>query len=65
MDPSCLRSNPHSRQGALHGLKTKEVRTCARAHSLTLTMRSCSGWNTCPTLPMGCGSVTEVGKWPL
>lgn len=25
----------------------------ARAHSRTDTMRSCSGWNTCPTLPMG------------
>ena len=38
--------------------------TWARAHSRTETMRSCSGWNTWPTLPMGWGSVVEVGKWP-
>ena len=36
----------------------------ALAHSLTETMRSCSGWKTWPTLPMGCGSVVDVGKWP-
>lgn len=27
-------------------------------------MRSCSGWKHMPTLPMGCGSVTDVGKLP-
>lgn len=38
--------------------------TCARAHSRTETIRSWSGWKTWPTLPMGWGSVTLVGKWP-
>lgn len=32
-------------------------RTCARAHSRTDTMRSCSGWNTWPT----CGGRTQWG----
>ena len=40
------------------------VLTWLRAHSRTDTMRSWSGWNTCPTLPMGLGSVVAVGKWP-
>ena len=39
--------------------------TCALAHSLTLTILSWLGWKTCPTLPMGCGSVVEVGKCPF
>ncbi len=38
--------------------------TWERAHSRTVTMRSCSGWKHIPTLPMGCGSVTDVGKLP-
>ena len=36
--------------------------TCALAHSLTLTILFWLGWKTCPTLPMGWGSVVEVGK---
>ncbi len=38
--------------------------TWLRAHSLTDTMRSWLGCSTCPTLPMGLGSVVAVGKWP-
>ncbi len=38
--------------------------TCPLAYSRTLVMRCCVGWNTCPTLPMGFGFVTMVGKWP-
>ena len=49
-----------------HQLKAEEPSplTWDLAHSRTDTMRSCSGWKTCPTFPMGWGSVVEVGKCP-
>lgn len=41
-----------------------EPLTCDRAHSRTVMILSCSGWKHMPTLPIGCGSVTDVGKFP-
>jgi len=38
--------------------------TWERAHSRTVTIRSCSGWKHMPTLPIGCGSVIDVVKFP-
>lgn len=38
--------------------------TWKRAHSRTVTIRSCSGWKHMPTLPIGCGSIIDVGKFP-
>jgi hypothetical protein len=36
--------------------------TWDRAHSRTVVILSCPGWKHMPTLPIGWGSVTEVGK---
>ena len=38
--------------------------TWDRAHSRTVIILSWSGWKHIPTSPIGCGSVTEVGKFP-
>ena len=38
--------------------------TWERAHSRTVSILSWSGWKHIPTLPIGCGSVTDVGKLP-
>ncbi len=51
-------------KGGETGGEEREGGTWARAHSRTEMMRFWSGWNTWPTLPMGCGSVVLVGKWP-